>query len=163
MEGVLHGYSLKVKRFCRQRSANAFGQGTPHGGTGLEGSQHDHRFDGSACQLRSDVVRDAREPDHLNLQALTGSHRAFKILSSYVLQAHGESALPPPASRHWRAGPTDCARPCGQDPSGLCRSLPAPTGRRDQYLPCPLSGHLFGLATLLFQFRAWELSFIASI
>jgi hypothetical protein len=93
MEGVLHGYSLKVKRFCRQRSANAFGQGTPHGGTGLEGSQHDHRFDGSACQLRSDVVRDAREPDHLNLQALTGSHRAFKILSSYVLQAHGESAL----------------------------------------------------------------------
>ncbi|MCY1295692.1 hypothetical protein D9M70_450440 [compost metagenome] len=82
MEGVFHGYFLKVKRFCRKRSANAFGQGPPHGGTGLEGSQHGHRLDGSGCQLRSDVVRDAREPDHLNLQALTGSHRAFKILSS---------------------------------------------------------------------------------
>ena len=66
---------------------DAVGQSPSHCGTGLEGAQYRHGFDGGAREVGGHVVGDARESDDLDLEPLTGCHDALEICAAVVLQA----------------------------------------------------------------------------
>src|SRR5688572_25188998 len=67
--------------------ASAIGQRGLHFGAGAQGAEH---RDGGNClpgELRSHVVVDHRETQHVDLQLLSGRHHVLEILAGVALQA----------------------------------------------------------------------------
>ena len=83
--------------FLRKKtSKNPVGKCAAHSGAGMKRAQHGDRLDGGASQRRRDVIRNPGQANHLDVQQLACSVRAFQIRAAEVLQAERQGA---PADR----------------------------------------------------------------